>query len=183
MNEINATLPERLLHWIALVCALVVLFSGVGIVSTVQPKYLSLISVHKLLGISLLGLVLVRIATRLGRPAPSVSSRRAANPLKALSRLLDRLLYALLIALPLLGWGMLSAGSYPVELAPGLYLPPILPQSDTLHTILREAHAYLSLALLVVILLELAAALSQLLARKEEHRISDTIVEPCEQEA
>ena len=35
-------------------------------------------------------------------------------------------LYALMIALPLIGWGMLSAAAYPVKLWDGVYLPAIL---------------------------------------------------------
>ena len=46
--------------------------------------------------------------------------------------------------MPLIGWGMLSAAAYPVVLWGGVHLPAILPQSDSLHTLLWNAHFYLA---------------------------------------
>ena len=38
----------------------------------------------------------------------------------------EKLLYALMFALPLVGWGMLSAGHYPIVMFGSFHLPPIL---------------------------------------------------------
>jgi cytochrome b561 len=76
-------------------------------------------------------------------------------------------LYALMIAMPLLGWGMLSAAEYPVVLFRGWHLPPILPQSDSLHTLLWDAHFYLAFAFFALILLHVAAALFHALVRRD----------------
>ena len=62
---------------------------------------------------------------------------------------------------------MLSAAAYPVRLYPGLYLPPILPQSDRLHAILWDAHFYLAFVFFAIILLHIAAAFFHLLVRKD----------------
>ena len=35
---------QRLLHWLMAVCILAMLFIGVGMLSTVKPKYLTLVS-------------------------------------------------------------------------------------------------------------------------------------------
>ena len=43
-------------------CILAMLFIGVGMVSTVMPKYLTLVSIHKPLGIAILVLALIRLA-------------------------------------------------------------------------------------------------------------------------
>ena len=40
-------LALRLLHWVMAVCIVAMLFIGVGMVSTVMPKYLVLVSIHK----------------------------------------------------------------------------------------------------------------------------------------
>src|SRR5205807_146756 len=45
---------QRLLHWLMAACILAVLFIGVGMVSTVMPKYLTLVAIHKPLGIAIL---------------------------------------------------------------------------------------------------------------------------------
>jgi cytochrome b561 len=56
---------QRLLHWLMAVCILAMLFIGVGMLSTVKPKYLTLVLIHKLihkpLGIAILVLALVRL--------------------------------------------------------------------------------------------------------------------------
>ena len=61
---------QRLLHWLMAVCILAMLFIGVGMVSTVMPKYLTLVSIHKPLGIAILVLALIRLAVRLRYGAP-----------------------------------------------------------------------------------------------------------------
>ena len=58
------TLLQRLLHWLMAVCILTMLFIGVGMVSTVMPKYLALVSIHKPLGIAIL--VVIAIGWSLG---------------------------------------------------------------------------------------------------------------------
>src|ERR1700759_1775218 len=65
------TAPQRLLHWLMALCILSMLFIGVGMVSTVTPKYLTLVQIHKPLGIAILVLALIRLALRFvyGSPA------------------------------------------------------------------------------------------------------------------
>lgn len=53
------TALQRLLHWLMAVCILAMLFIGVGMVSTIRPKYLTLVSIHKPFGIAILALALV----------------------------------------------------------------------------------------------------------------------------
>jgi cytochrome b561 len=60
---------------------------------------------------------------------------------------------------PLVGWAMLSAGAYPVELYGSLRLPPILPHDLPLYSALRTAHAVLAVLLFLTVLAHLGAAL------------------------
>ena len=76
-------------------------------------------------------------------------------------------LYALMIAMPLLGWAMLSAAAYPVVLFGGVHLPAILPQSDSLHALLWDAHFYLAFAFFALILTHVAAALFHAFVRRD----------------
>jgi len=73
----------------------------------------------------------------------------------------------LMIAMPLLGWGMLSAASYPVVLFGRLHLPMVLPPSDSLHTLLWNAHFYLAFVFFALVLMHLAAALFHALVRHD----------------
>jgi cytochrome b561 len=160
------TVLQRVLHWFMAVCILAMLFIGVGMVSTVMPKYLELVSIHKPLGIAILVLALVRLAVRLRYGAPPLPGD-LPRPMKLAAHLSHAAFYALMIGMPVIGWGMLSAAAYPVVLFPGTELPAILPQSDSLHTMLWNAHFFLAFAFFALILLHIAAALFHALVRRD----------------
>src|SRR5262249_37793148 len=125
-----------------------------------------LVSIHKPLGIAILALALIRLAVRLRYGAPALPVDMP-EPMKLAAHASHYVFYALMIAMPLLGWGMLSAAAYPVGLFGAWHLPPILPQSDTLHALLWDAHFYLAFAFFALILLHLAAALFHALVRRD----------------
>ena len=160
------TVPQRVLHWLMAVCILAMLFIGVGMVSTVMPKYLTLVSIHKPLGIAILVLALLRLVVRLRSGAPPLPVD-LPEPMRLAARLSHYAFYILMIAMPLIGWGMLSAAAYPVVLFGGVHLPAILPQSDSLHALLWDAHFYLAFAFFALILLHVAAALFHALVRRD----------------
>jgi len=160
------TLLQRLLHWLMAVCILAMLFIGVGMVSTILPKYLTLVSIHKPLGIAILVLALVRLVVRLRYGAPSLPAD-LPEPMKLADYLSHYALYGLMIGMPLIGWGMLSAAAYPVVLFGDVRLPAILPHSDSLHALLWNAHFYLPFAFFALILLHVAAALFHALIRRD----------------
>jgi cytochrome b561 len=160
------TALQRLLHWLMAVCILAMLFIGVGMVSTVMPKYLPLIAIHKSLGIAILVLVLIRLAVRLWYGAPALPAD-LPEPMKLAAYLSHYALYALMIAMPLLGWAMLSAAAYPVVVFEHTFLPAVLPQSDSLHTLLWHAHFYLAFAFFALVLMHVAAALFHALVRRD----------------
>ena len=156
---------QRVLHWLMAACILAMLFIGVGMVSTISQRYLTLVSIHKPLGIAILVLVLARIAVRLRFGAPPLPPDMP-EPMKLAACLSHYAFYALMLAMPLIGWGMLSAAAYPVQVL-GLTLPPILPQNDTLHSLLWNAHRALAFAFFALILLHLGAALFHALIRRD----------------
>src|SRR6201996_2743186 len=158
--------PQRLLHWLMALCILSMLFIGVGMVSTVTSKYLTLVQIHKPLGIAILILALIRLALRLYYGAPALPAD-LPEPIKLAANLSQYIFYALMIAMPLIGWAMLSAAEYPVVLWPGVWLPQIAPQSASLHTLLWNAHFYLAFLFFAVILMHLAAALFHALIRRD----------------
>ena len=157
---------QRLLHWLMAICVIAMLFIGVGMVSTLMPKYLPLMTIHKTLGIAILILALLRLALRLRVGAPSLPTDLPA-PMKLAAHLSHYALYGLMIAMPLLGWAMLSAAEYPVVLYGRKFLPAILPQSDSVHTLLWNAHYYLAFAFFALVLLHMAAALFHALVRRD----------------
>lgn len=167
MNAINERFSplQRALHWVMAICILAMLFIGVGMVSTVKPEYLTLVSIHKPLGITILVLALVRLVVRITRGAPPLPADMPM-PMKLAAKLSHYVFYALMIALPLLGYGMLSAADYPVVVA-GMRIPSLLPHSNSLHTLLWNAHRFLALCFFALIVVHLAAALFHALVRRD----------------
>lgn len=164
-NNGRFTALQRALHWLMAICILAMLFIGVGMVSTVRPDYLSLVSIHKPLGIVILVLALIRLVVRLTRGAPPLPASMP-EPMKLAAHLSHLAFYLLMIGLPLLGWGMLSAADYPVVVF-GINLPSILPHSNGLHTVLWNLHRALALCFFALIVLHLAAALLHALVRRD----------------
>jgi cytochrome b561 len=157
---------QRALHWFMAICILAMLFIGVGMVSTVASEYLTLVNIHKPLGILILILALIRLVVRLRYGAPPLPLD-LPEPMKLAAYLSHYALYALMIAMPLIGWAMLSAAEYPVVIWPGIWLPQILPLDPSLHTLLWNAHFYLAFCFFALILMHLAAGLFHALIRRD----------------
>lgn len=159
-------LPARVLHWTMAVLILAMLFAGVGLVASVGERHQWLLALHKPLGIAILLLAIGRLAVRLRHPPPPLPDdlprlQRAA----ALAS--HWLLYALMLAMPLIGWAMLSAGGYPVMLGSDLRLPAILPENAFVFAWLRAAHSVFAYLLFFTILAHLGAALYHGLIRRD----------------
>lgn len=167
MNDVrHAFTPlQRALHWVMAICILAMLFVGVGMVSTIKPKYLVLVSIHKPLGVIILVLAVLRLMVRWQSGAPPLPSDMP-EPMKLAARLSHVIFYLLMIAMPLLGWGMLSAADYPVVVA-GIQLPAILPPNPELHSMLWNSHRLLAFCFFALILVHLAAALFHALVRRD----------------
>ncbi len=152
----------RLLHWLMALLILAMLFVGVSMVVDLSPRHTVLISLHKAIGLALLVLVVVRIAMRLTLPHPPLPSD--LPPLQRLAASASHLLlYALMLAMPLIGWGMLSAGGYPLP----LHLPALVPHDLQLYAVLRRAHGWLAYVLFATVLVHLGAALIHALIRRD----------------
>lgn len=155
----------RTLHWLMAAMIVTMLFVGVAMVSslTLRP---ALVDLHRPLGIAILLLVIVRLLNRLASPPPPLPA-----DLPSLQRFAAKashgLLYALMIAMPLIGWSMLSAGGYPVVMFGALHLPAIAPHDPALYAVLRGAHTWLALLLFATVVLHLAAALFHAWIRRD----------------
>ena len=167
MNTPAAFHPlARLLHWTMAAMVVAMLFIGAGMVATVSAKHAWLLAIHKPLGIAILLLAIVRLAVRLRHRPPALPAD--LPPWQRLAALASHvLLYALMLALPLLGWAMLSAGGYPVRLGETLRLPSIAPENGVLFAWLRETHRYLAWLLFLTFVAHMSAALYHGLIRRD----------------
>jgi cytochrome b561 len=155
----------RLLHWLMAVMILAMLLIGVGMVSSVSARHALLVAIHKPLGIALLLLVIVRLAVRFSKRPPPLPEDLPAWQ-RAGAHLSHGLLYALMIAMPLIGWAMLSAGGYPLMLG-GVQWPALMNADPIAFAWLRNAHQLLALVLFATVLLHLAAGLFHGLIRRD----------------
>jgi cytochrome b561 len=159
-------LPARILHWLMAALILAMLLIGAGMLSTTTARYPELLAWHRPIGIAILILALVRLAVRLTHRPPPLPADLPAIQVAA-AKGSHYLLYALMIAMPLIGWAMQSAGGYPVILWPGVVLFPILPHDIEVYGWLRCAHGLLAYAFFLLILAHLGAALFHGLIRRD----------------
>lgn len=156
-NPTQFALLSRILHWLMAALLLAMLFIGVAMVASLA-NYHRLVAIHRPLGIAILILAAVRLVNRMFTtlpPFPPTMSERE----RLLASISERLLYALMFALPLVGWGMLSAGHYPIVMFGPVHLPPIMPASPTLFEVLRKAHTVLAYLLFVTFIFHLSTVL------------------------
>jgi cytochrome b561 len=158
-------LTARVLHWSMAALIVTMLFVGIGMVASISWRP-SLVGLHRPLGIAVLLLGIVRLLNRLRHRPPALPADLPAVQVLA-AKASHWLLYALMFAMPLVGWSMLSAGGYPVTMFKGFALPPIAPHNATVYAVLRSAHTWLALLLFTTVLAHLATALFHAWVRRD----------------
>jgi cytochrome b561 len=147
----------RILHWLMAVMLLSMLFIGAAMVTSVD-HYRWLVALHRPLGIAVLLLAIVRLVNRQLTTLPPFPATVLPFERRVVTAS-ERLLYGLMFALPLVGWGMLSAARYPVVLFGDVRLPPILPHNPALYACLRWTHTLLAYLFFAVFLAHLSGVL------------------------
>jgi cytochrome b561 len=156
-NPTRFALLSRILHWLMAAMLLTMLFIGAAMVASIGD-YHKLVALHRPLGIAILILAVVRVINRRLTTLPPFPP--TMSPLeRRVASASERLLYTLMFALPLVGWGMLSAGHYPIVMFGPVHLPPILPANPLLYTVLRKTHTILAYLLFLTFLAHLTAVL------------------------
>jgi cytochrome b561 len=156
-NPTQFALLSRILHWLMAAMLLAMLFIGASMVASLG-NYDKLVAIHRPLGIMILILAAIRLINRKLTKLPPFPPTMSARERFAASSS-EKLLYTLMFVLPLVGWGMLSAGHYPIVMFGPWHLPPILPANPTLYSVLRRAHTILAYLLFFTFLAHLGAVL------------------------
>ena len=155
----------RALHWAMAAMILAMIFIGVGMVASLELRPW-LLGLHRPLGLLVLVLAIWRLWHRRRNPPPPLPDSVPALQAR-IARASHVLLYALMFAMPLLGWAMSSAGGYVVTLPGGWVLPSLAPQDAVLYTWLRFGHGVLGYAFFALILLHLSGALYHAWVRRD----------------
>lgn len=147
----------RALHWI--IAALIIGNIAGGLLHEPLEDVVNLMPLHKASGLTVLVLSLVRIAWRLTWRAPAYPAEMSALEVFA-AKATHFAFYALMLAMPLTGWIMASAGKYPLSWF-GLFDWPKLPvtRESPLYGIAHEGHELLGWLTLALVVLHVGAAL------------------------
>lgn len=156
---------SRVLHWLTAALVFSALFIGFVMVNSVA-SYAQLIVVHKTLGATILLVMVVRVINRFRHHPPAWPPTIGAleGRLVVLS---EKLLYALLLLQPLVGWAMISAAGGPVVVFGSVHLPRIAPFDVQLYWILRQAHSVIAYTLMAVIAAHISAVLLHTLTLRD----------------
>ena len=151
----------KVFHWLTAALVLALVASGV-IAKQLSDGAVAntLFSLHKLTGALTLAVVLIRLSYRFtGLETSATASYR--HPV------VHWMLYAVIIAVPLLGWaGISDFGSREIFL--GYSLPAIWPEGAGYADIMLELHAYLAFAMLALVALHIGNALHDYMVRASQ---------------
>lgn len=138
-NERYGT-PAITLHWLMFVL-LVAVYAFMEL-RDIFPKGSdpreAMKALHFMLGLLVLVLVVPRLIFRLSGPAPAIEPEPPVWQ-HISSRLVHLGLYALMIAMPIGGWLLLSAAGKPIPFF-GLQLPALIAQNKELAEFIKELH-------------------------------------------
>lgn len=167
MNEHYGAVA-RGFHWV--MALLVLLALALGEVMTelpVSPRRLEIYSYHKWVGVTVLGLVLVRLLWRLAHRPPALPASVPQWEQRA-AHVTHWVLYLLMFLVPLSGWLMSSAKGFPVVYLGIWQLPDMLGKDKALGLLLENVHAVLANGLLTLVGLHVAAALKHHFIDRDE---------------
>lgn len=153
----------RILHWVRAVLIAGLLWAGwhmTGLNDEVASKYELYYPWHKSFGLLMFLVVLTQIALRLRTPVLPQPLETLASYERFLSRLTQRVMYALVVIVPLMGYSMSS--TYTMSDGVfffGINLPELLAKNDDWFVVFQWLHKVLAYTLLGLILLHIAGAL------------------------
>ncbi|GAY13815.1 cytochrome b [Mycobacterium sp. shizuoka-1] len=155
----------RILHWLTAALVFTALFVGFVMVNSLGG-YGTLVGLHMTLGVIILLVVVIRAANRFTHRTPPLPETVGSIE-HGLVIGSEIGLYALMLAQPLVGWAMVSAGGRPVVVFGSLALPRIAPFDADLYFVLRQAHSVLAYLLVAAIAAHVSAVLLHTLTLRD----------------
>lgn len=146
------------LHWLVAIGLAIVFCVGVYMADLpFSPAKLQIFSWHKWAGVTIFLLVLIRLLWRLVKGAPAAPEHMPRWQ-QLLAEWTHRLLYVLMLAIPLSGWLMSSAKGVPTVYFGVLPLPDLLQKNHDLGEFLEGVHGFLNYTMLALVLAHAGAA-------------------------
>lgn len=158
-SRFRYSLAARWLHWL-IALAIVGAFAIALTIDDLplSPHKIRLINYHKWVGLTVLWLVIVRIGWRLGhRPEELPASVPAWQ--RRVAGWTHRLMYLLILGVPVLGWFLSSARGFPLVYLGLVPLPDLMAKNKAAGDLLHSIHESLAWSLVILALIHAAAAL------------------------
>lgn len=154
------TLLMRILHWLIALFILGMIAVGWYMTGLAEedPNRDTIYALHKSFGITVLGLVIIRLLTRFFSPIPELP-RELAWWEKAITKIVHFLLYGLMLAVPISGIVMMDyLGIFPLEWF-GIEVPGFIEDNFEKFEQVNDIHEILAYTLLGLIVLHLLGSL------------------------
>jgi cytochrome b561 len=160
---------SRLFHWV--IVALIITQFVLANMAEGLPLGLAKLATlarHKSVGITILGLAVLRLLWRLyNRNSPPLPANLKPHE-RGLAHLTHYGLYLLLFAMPLSGWMMSSAKNYPVSWFGFFTLPNLVQPDEGVFEFMKATHGVLAGTLVVITALHVLAALYHHFMKKDD---------------
>ncbi|MFZ1991890.1 MAG: cytochrome b [Alphaproteobacteria bacterium] len=155
-------------HWLIAVLVFCMIVLGLWAVNApLSPLKLQLFMIHKLTGLSIFVLMLLRLSWRLINPTPILPPS-----LVGLERLAAQtthwVLYGLILLMPISGYVITSAANFPVSVFGLFEIPLIVPHDKDLQELGETIHVLSFYVLAMLLALHIAAALRHHFILKDE---------------
>lgn len=150
-------LVAQTLHWLVVVAiaAQFIWAWRIDEAESIRSEF-QLVNQHKSIGMTVLGLVVLRLLWRAFNRPPAFPASMSAWERAAASSA-HWLLYALILAMPLSGWAYTSAAGFGPEFFGLLDIPDLVGQSECLEEIFDEIHEWLAIAIATVVAIHVLA--------------------------
>ena len=112
---------------------------------------------HKWIGVTIFLLVGLRLAWRVSHRPPALPAETPEWQRHA-AAIAHAMLYLLMLAVPISGWVMSSAGGFPVVYFGVFQLPDLVTKDKELFELMKSVHFGLNKALLALVVLHVGAA-------------------------
>lgn len=160
--------PARLLHWTVALFIFGLFFMGLWMGELPRGDFKGeMYGLHKSLGVLVLVLIAARLMWRAGNPKPQPLSTTTAGQ-RELALWAHRLLYILMIAVPVIGVLLSQTGGRPVSLFGLFDLPTVVGKDEPVHEVLEGLHAILAFLLMGLVVLHAGAAAWHHLVLKDD---------------
>lgn len=148
-------------HWLSVVLIVGQFYTGYvfhQIYERGTPERGEMFMLHKTMGVLILLVALLRVATRLVKPAPALPPSLSDGH-RTLAKLSHYAIYAFILVVPLTGLAAISADGGTTELLFGIHWPVIPGVSEALSDLMGEVHEKIVWAFVVLLAVHVYAGL------------------------